>query len=1009
MHGLDDMVVAFKGYDAQLHEGLTVARMYQAARWPPHADWFSLLSCLGGSVWGFDGAGIDDKREAVLRGVEAIRDFINNTLQPKGVDFGYYFRLELSVKGPNALSHAIETLQHQFGLGGSVEDLTRWGSVVRRDKVAELAAELLYTWASPLTGFLEQVAMVAKTGNPVLRVGNLAEKAELAALCEAFLLMFPTGNSQRSTRHASLLGTRKGVLSLLNHDLLIKTTQAESTSGNEGQPLCTRVVGITPGALGEGVLGRAVLASDFTHRKRRIHDNVSSTLRGVGKLSGWGADGPRIFADLLLCSEVVVGMFIKETEQGVREVKVSSRTTLTGDWMPVAAHVANLRPCSENRVGTRDIREKPAHTFLVEHAFPDWAGSGSVDRNKVSSFSPSLAVHLDVLSKLTGDFMKETSSVSANNLLACLYVDAMVRLVRDSLGSEEFVLVLPALRPLGSADALPSSKWHTKGLFREVCPAEAMRLVDRLSSRIPVGGGWDQIAGVWAELDVCAEVTAVRDRSGGSVPMSGSHTMSVMKRTLKEEAGLALATKDHPLTSFEVARLFVGLFHLGWRHGHSDRTLWVRLAFSEELGFRKRRCSKDLSGAVSGQHRARWATHVLECIGELTDTFEELAGSSWPSDAGLRQAEELLAGNMSSKVWEKFQEAVTAEPGSLFKRTSWGLRSQEALRLVAEALVSLWDCPAAREAAFPGGMVPKARIFVLSAVAKSGNPPGRTTFVQDAFHDEEVRRALELDHGNFTCPSGTEDCLRCLDVRTMFSEEQAASAPMGSTRRRAAPALSGGSAPGSRPTDRPAGPPRTPRPRVPRGDEVGLSDASSEVDTSAGPSTQDGNATQPAGASSYPPLASLSEGFTPGLGRQRGVANAGRGRHACPPSRTSASQLSTTPDATYSSVGWEREVASAGARREGGSSTLSSSSPGSSSSSPGVVAGSRVRSEEAKTPLQGWQPPVGSCRSSRDAGSSSSSSSSGAPSTPRVWSNEAKPLCRGWLSAVGPSTTMRAI
>eukprot|EP00752_Nemacystus_decipiens_P017697 g15867.t2 len=283
---------------------------------------------------------------------------------------------------------------------------------------------------------------------------------------------------------------------------------------------------------------------------------------------------------------------------------------------------------------------------------------------------------------LTGDFMKETSSVSANNLLACLYVDAMVRLVRDSLGSEEFVLVLPALRPLGSADALPSSKWHTKGLFREVCPAEAMRLVDRLSSRIPVGGGWDQIAGVWAELDVCAEVTAVRDRSGGSVPMSGSHTMSVMKRTLKEEAGLALATKDHPLTSFEVARLFVGLFHLGWRHGHSDRTLWVRLAFSEELGFRKRRCSKDLSGAVSGQHRARWATHVLECIGELTDTLEELAGSSWPSDAGLRQAEELLAGNESSKVWEKFQEAVTAEPGSLFKRTSWGLRSQEVRLLV---------------------------------------------------------------------------------------------------------------------------------------------------------------------------------------------------------------------------------------------------------------------------------------------------------------------------------------
>lgn len=49
-----------------------------------------------------------------------LRPTASSTLQPKGVDFGYFFRLELSVRGPNALQFALEILEDKFGLGRSV-------------------------------------------------------------------------------------------------------------------------------------------------------------------------------------------------------------------------------------------------------------------------------------------------------------------------------------------------------------------------------------------------------------------------------------------------------------------------------------------------------------------------------------------------------------------------------------------------------------------------------------------------------------------------------------------------------------------------------------------------------------------------------------------------------------------------------------------------------------------------------------------------------------------------
>lgn len=59
------------------------------------------------------------------------------------------------------------------------------------------------------------------------------------------------------------------------------------------------------------MLGRAVLGSDFTQRKRRVHLNVSATVRGVRKLAGWGAAESRIVEDLSECAKVVTGMFVR--------------------------------------------------------------------------------------------------------------------------------------------------------------------------------------------------------------------------------------------------------------------------------------------------------------------------------------------------------------------------------------------------------------------------------------------------------------------------------------------------------------------------------------------------------------------------------------------------------------------------------------------------------------------------------------------------------------------------
>lgn len=73
---IQDEVVACKGYDLQLHDGLTIASKQQAARWSPLSDWLCLLGSLGSVVWGFDGAGVDKKAEEARRGVEVMRSFI---------------------------------------------------------------------------------------------------------------------------------------------------------------------------------------------------------------------------------------------------------------------------------------------------------------------------------------------------------------------------------------------------------------------------------------------------------------------------------------------------------------------------------------------------------------------------------------------------------------------------------------------------------------------------------------------------------------------------------------------------------------------------------------------------------------------------------------------------------------------------------------------------------------------------------------------------------------------
>jgi len=105
--------------------------------------------------------------------------------------------------------------------------------VVRRDSVSQVALGLLQVWAAPLKDFLRQVAQVARTGNSIDRIGNLSARAEWAAVAEAFLLMFPSGDKRRSTRHSALLGTGKGVVCLLNHDLVL-TKEVSQVLPNQG-------------------------------------------------------------------------------------------------------------------------------------------------------------------------------------------------------------------------------------------------------------------------------------------------------------------------------------------------------------------------------------------------------------------------------------------------------------------------------------------------------------------------------------------------------------------------------------------------------------------------------------------------------------------------------------------------------------------------------------------------------------------------------------------------------
>lgn len=87
--------------------------------------------------------------------------------------------------------------------------------------MAELLLSVVDVWQRPLRDLLRQVDQVARAGNPISRVPDVAAKAELAALCEAVLLLFPTGDLRKSTRFAKLLGNRMGLVSLLNQDLVV--------------------------------------------------------------------------------------------------------------------------------------------------------------------------------------------------------------------------------------------------------------------------------------------------------------------------------------------------------------------------------------------------------------------------------------------------------------------------------------------------------------------------------------------------------------------------------------------------------------------------------------------------------------------------------------------------------------------------------------------------------------------------------------------------------------------
>ena len=140
----------------------------------------------------------------------------------------------------------------------------------------------------------------------------------------------------------------------------------------------------------------------------------------------------------------------------------------------------------------------------------------------------------------------------------------------------------------------------------QVTPANAVDMVDQLKAKVGVGGvdGWQGLAQVWATIDVGASIAAGVSAPAGrgsvsSTATRGEATANAMRISLQAEIGDCTATRNNPLTSFEVARLLVGLLHLGWVPGHRDRNFWIRLAYLRELGFRRRRTSKDLSSLVT--------------------------------------------------------------------------------------------------------------------------------------------------------------------------------------------------------------------------------------------------------------------------------------------------------------------------------------------------------------------------------------------------------------------------
>lgn len=134
----------------------------------------------------------------------------------------------------------------------------------------------------------------------------------------------------------------------------------------------------------------------------------------------------------------------------------------------------------------------------------------------------------------------------------------------------------------------------------QVNTADAVRMVEQLKSRMMEGGGgWERLEQVWAGIDVAGGglVGGAEELRSRGVRSAVSVSISGMRLALRNEIGLVRDTRSHPLTPFELARLFVGLFHFGWKRGVKD--FWVLVAYSRELGFRERRGSKDLGGVIS--------------------------------------------------------------------------------------------------------------------------------------------------------------------------------------------------------------------------------------------------------------------------------------------------------------------------------------------------------------------------------------------------------------------------